>query len=160
MVRFYSWVTEVFIGAVIVCVWIFNFHPWVLLEVWFASWSAGMWTWSVQVLPWRFVGWLWAWSTVISGVVKLRNFYVWMNCDVVNVVCHGEINGCNPYRWSVSIMSCSCGGCNYSNVVTLSSLYMNCDDSRLWCLQKWDCDLDLTSPIPPLHGGVCELDLA
>ena len=39
---------------------------------------------------------------------KLKNFYVWMICNVVNVVCCGTINGCNLYRWSVSVMSCPC----------------------------------------------------
>ena len=33
------------------------------------------------------------------------------------------------YNWSVSIMSYSCGGCEYPDVVTLSGLCMNYEDS-------------------------------
>ena len=48
------------------------------------------------------------------------NFYAWMDCDVVDVVCDSEIDGCSLYRWSMSIMSCSCGGCIYPSVVTMT----------------------------------------
>ena len=68
----------------------------------------------VQVLPWRFVGWSWAWSTVISGVVSWRTSICGWSAMRSDMVCHGEINGCNLYRWSVSIVSYFCGGCDLS----------------------------------------------
>ena len=51
---------------------------------------------------------------------KLKNFYACMICNVVDVVCHGGIDGCGLYRWSEIVMSCSCGGCIYPCVMTLS----------------------------------------
>ena len=48
---------------------------------------------------------------------NLKSFYVWMICNVNDVVCHGEVNGCGLYRWSEIIMSCSCGGCICPSVV-------------------------------------------
>ena len=83
---------------------------------------------------------------------KLKNFCVWMICDVVNVVCHGEIDGCNLYRWDVSIMSCSCGSCIYPDVITLSSLCMNHDDSSCEvCENKIVIWIDFVCP--GLHSG-------
>ena len=99
MVRFLSWVTEVFIRTVIVHVWIFDFHSQVLLEVWSALQSAGMGSWSVQALLWRSVLWLWAWSTVISGLVSWRTFMcgwsaMWsMQCIMVRSMAIASIDG-------------------------------------------------------------------
>ena len=73
-------------------------------------------------------------------------------------MCCGEIDGCNLYRWIMSVVSCSCCGCNYSNVVTLSGLCMNhgtssCDvcgnENVIW--------INFTCPC--LHGGVMNLIL-
>ena len=69
---FLSCVTGVIIGAVIVHVWIFNLHPHVLFGVWFSSWSAGVGTWSMWVLSWRWLGWLWMWPIAISGLITWR----------------------------------------------------------------------------------------
>ena len=63
------------------------------------------------------------------SIGKLKNFYVWMICNVVDLVCHSEIDGCSLYRWSVIIVSCSCGSCIYPSVVTLNSPCMNCNNS-------------------------------
>ena len=87
---------------------------------------------------------------------RLKNFYVWMICDEANMVHHSEINGCKLYRWSVSIMSCSCGGCNYPNVCDLEQpLY------ELWWLSCNVCKNGIVTWInfacPCLHSGVMNL---
>ena len=87
---------------------------------------------------------------------NLKNLHVWMICDEAIVVCHGKINGCNLYRWSMSIMSCSCGGCNYPDVVTLSDLCMNCDDSSCTvCKNEIVTWIDFTCPC--IHSGALNL---
>ena len=96
---------------------------------------------------------------------NLKSFYVWMVCNVVNVVCHGEVDGCGLYSWSKIIVSCSCGGCVYPSVVIKSSLYRNCDDSIcdvfksetvIWigfvCLYHHSGASNLI-----WHGGFCEV---
>ena len=97
------------------------------LGVWFASWFAGMWMWSVQVLPWDFVGWAWMQSTMISGVVSWRTSM--SGCSVMRLMwCHSRINGCNLYMWSMSIVSYSLAGCDYPYVMTWSGLCKNHDN--------------------------------
>ena len=61
---------------------------------------------------------------------NLRSFYVWMMiCNVVDVVCQSEINCCGLYRWSMIIVSCSCGGCICPSVLIYSGLCRNYNDS-------------------------------
>ena len=77
----------------------------VLHVAWFASWSAGVWVWHMQISSWEFVGWTWMWSTMSSGVVSWRTSMCgwsvqWGWCGVL----HGRTNGCNLYMWSMSIM--------------------------------------------------------
>ena len=50
---------------------------------------------------------------------RLKNVYVWMICNEVSAVCCGEIDGCNPYRWTMSVMSCSCAVYDYPDVCDL-----------------------------------------
>ena len=96
---------------------------------------------------------------------KQKSFYVWMIYEEVNVVCHSEIDGCNLYRWSVGIVSYSCGVCGYSNVVTLNNLCMNHDDlSCNVCETEIVSEVDFTCPCLHgsvvnmiLHGGCCEI---
>ena len=38
---------------------------------------------------------------------SLMNFYVWMFCNEVSVVCHSGIDGCNFYMWSLNDISYS-----------------------------------------------------
>ena len=86
---------------------------------------------------------------------KLKNFYLWMICHEVNVVC-GVIDGCSLYRWSVSVVSCSCGGCNYPNDVTLSSLCVNCGNSSCnVCKNKIVIWINFACPC--LYGGALNL---
>ena len=89
-------------------------------------------------------------------ICKLKNFYVWMICNVVNVVCHNIINNCSLYRWSVIIMNCTCGGCIYPGVVTLSSLCMNCDDSSCNVFKN-EIAIWIGFTHLCLHGGVLNL---
>ena len=89
-----------------------------------------------------------------SGEQKI--FYMQLICNEGNVVCHSEIYGCNLYRWSMSIVSCSGGGCNYPDVVTLNGLCMNHDDSSCdVCKIEVVIWIDLACPC--LHGGVVNL---
>ena len=48
---------------------------------------------------------------------NLKSLYVWMICNVVDMVCHGKVDGCGLHSWSVIVVSCSCGGCIYPSVV-------------------------------------------
>ena len=53
-------------------------------------------------------------------------------------------------------MSVSCGGCMYPSFVTLSGLYMNCDD--LSCdVCKNDIVIWIDFTCPCLHGGALNL---
>ena len=112
MIGFLSWVTGVIIRAVIVHVWILSFHPWVLLEVWFSSWSAGMWTWSVWVLPWRSVEWSWVWSTAISWLISRRTSMcgwsaIWLKWHVmVRLMAVASIGGAQ-LSWAAPILAVS-----------------------------------------------------
>ena len=75
------------------------------------------------ILLWRFVGWMWMWSTMISGVVSWRTSMCgWSAMRLVWC-------GCNLYVLGISVMSYSWGGCNYPYVMTWSGLCMNCNDS-------------------------------
>ena len=38
---------------------------------------------------------------------RLMDFYVWMICGEVGVVCHSSIDVCNPCMWSMNIMTYS-----------------------------------------------------
>ena len=60
---------------------------------------------------------------------NLKIFYVWMICNVVDVVCHGEFDGYGLYRWNTVVMSCFCGGCIYPGAVIWSGLCRNHNDS-------------------------------
>ena len=48
---------------------------------------------------------------------NMKSFYVWMICNVVDVLCCGKINCCGLYRGSMIIVGCSYGGCVYTSVV-------------------------------------------
>ena len=87
---------------------------------------------------------------------KLKNFYVLMIYNVVSVVCHERIDGCNLCRWSMSVMSCSCGGCMYPSFVTLSSLCMNHDGSGCNVCGN-EIVIWISFACPCLHGGVMNL---
>ena len=87
---------------------------------------------------------------------KLKNFSVWRICNVVSVVCHDEIDGCNLYKWSVSIMSYSCGGCKYPNAMTFSGLCMNCNDSNCNACKN-EIVIWINFACPCLHGSVLNL---
>ena len=69
MICLLSWVAGMVIRTIIVCVWIFYFHPGVPHVMWFASWSVGVWVWPMWISSWGFVGWAWTWVTLVSGVV-------------------------------------------------------------------------------------------
>ena len=81
---------------------------------------------------------------------KLKNFYVWMICDEVGVVCHGRIDGCNL---CCELLWC---GCDYPDVLTVSGLCMNHDDSSCNVCENeiviWN---DFAYPC--LHGGALNL---
>ena len=96
---------------------------------------------------------------------KLKNFYVWMFCNEVGVVCHGGIDGCNLYMWSLSMVRYSWGGCNYPYVVTWSRLCMNHDDLScdvckteivIWNYFACPCPTGGASNLI-WHGSFCEV---
>ena len=89
-------------------------------------------------------------------ICKLKNFYVWMMCNEVNVVCHSMISGCSLYRWSVTIMNCSCGGYIYPGVATLSGLCMNCNDSSCSVFKNENV-ISIGFAYLSLHSGVLNL---
>ena len=52
----------------------------------------------------------------------MMSFHALTICGVVNVVCHGEINGYNSCMQSSSIMTYFCDGGDYSYVVIWNGL--------------------------------------
>ena len=65
------------IRAIVIWMWIFNFHSGPLLVMWFTSWSTGVQVWPMWILSWGFVGWSWMWQASISGVVWWTSVHEW-----------------------------------------------------------------------------------
>ena len=69
MIHLLPWVTRVVIRAIVICVWISYLYYGILLVMWFAVWSTGVWVWPMWGSSWGFVGWMWMQQATISGVV-------------------------------------------------------------------------------------------
>ena len=72
---------------------------------------------------------------------NLRSLDVGMICDVIGVVCHGEVCGCILCELREIIVNCSYGSCIYP---CCNPEWPLCELQwlKLWCLLKWDCDLE------------------
>ena len=55
----------------------------------------------------------------------MMSFFVLMTCGVVDVVCHGRIDGYNSCMQNLSIMSYFCGGGDYPYVMIWNGFYMD-----------------------------------
>ena len=107
---FLSWVTGVIIWAVVISVWVFSLHFHVLLGMWPSSHSAGVWIWSAKLMPWRSIGWLWVWSTVIWWLTSQRSvmcgwsvmWLVW--CVMVRSVAVSSV-GWVRSLWAASVVA-------------------------------------------------------
>ena len=103
----------------------------------------------------------WLYCDIWSG--RLKNFYVWMISDnVVDVVCHGKINGCNLYRWKhehhelllwwLHLSWCCDPRVASVWIMTTSQAAMVSAKMRLWS--------GTTLPAPVFTSGVLNVDLA
>ena len=126
------------------------------LVMWFALWSAGVLVWPMWILSCGFVGWMWMWFTLISGVVWWGTSACWWSpVGLMWCVMEG-LMAITPVCGTGAFVGDPWGGGDYPCVMTWSSLYMSHDDlSHGVCknvIVTWN---DFTCPC--LYGSVWSL---
>ena len=105
------------------------------------SHPAGVWTWSMWFMPWRSVCWSWMRPTVISGSITWRALRLgWSAIWLVQCVRQGlwlHSVWAEQYCHEMLLLWLLQHQC-YNLEWPLCKLQW----LKLWCLPKWDCDLD------------------